>query len=69
MKAAQLRDMTVEELQQKEKDLSSELFNLRFQLATNQLENPMSLPLTRKDLARVKTIIAEKGSAAEEETP
>ncbi len=69
MKTAQLRDMTVEELQQKEKDLSSELFNLRFQLATNQLENPMSLSLTRKDLARVKTIIAEKSTAAKEDTP
>ena len=42
-----------------------ELFNLRFQLATNQLENPMRLPLTKKDLARVKTVIAQKKRAAE----
>ena len=66
MKAGELRDMTVDELRQKEKDLSQELFNLRFQLATNQLDNPMRLPLTRKDLARVKTIISEKQSFSEE---
>lgn len=60
MKASELRDLTLDELRQKESDLSTELFNLRFQLATNQLENPMRLPLTRKDLARVKTVIAQK---------
>jgi len=60
MKASELRDLTLDELRRKESDLSAELFNLRFQLATNQLENPMRLPLTRKDLARVKTIIAQK---------
>ncbi|UCF31212.1 MAG: 50S ribosomal protein L29 [bacterium] len=65
MKAGALRDMTIEELIQKEKDLYAELFNLRFQLATNQLENPMRLPLTKKDLARVKTIIAEKRQSSE----
>jgi large subunit ribosomal protein L29 len=66
MKASELRDMTIDELRQKEKDLSQELFNLRFQLATNQLENAMRLPSTRKDLARVKTIISEKQSLSEE---
>ena len=60
MKASELRDLTVDELRQKESDLNAELFNLRFQLATNQLENPMRLPLTKKDLARVKTLIAQK---------
>lgn len=60
MKASELRDLTLDELRQKESDLSTELFNLRFQLATNQLENPMRLPLTKKDLARVKTVIAQK---------
>ena len=60
MKAAELRDLTLDELLRKETELSAELFNLRFQLATNQLENPMRLPLTRKTLARVKTVIAEK---------
>jgi large subunit ribosomal protein L29 len=60
-----MRDLTLDELRQKEQDLDVELFNLRFQLATSQLENPMRLPLTRKDLARVKTIIAEKERTAE----
>jgi large subunit ribosomal protein L29 len=64
MKASELRDLTLDELRRKESDLSAELFNLRFQLATNQLENPMRLPLTRKDLARVKTIIAQKEQSA-----
>lgn len=59
MKASELRDLTLDELRQKEGDLNAELFNLRFQLATNQLENPMRLPLTKKDLARVKTVIAQ----------
>jgi large subunit ribosomal protein L29 len=65
MKAAELRDLTLEELLRRETDLSTELFNLRFQLATNQLENPMRLPLTRRDLARVKTVIAQKRQTSE----
>lgn len=65
MKASDLRDLTLDELRQKETDLHAELFNLRFQLATSQLENPMRLPLTKKDLARVKTVIAQKERSAE----
>lgn len=65
MKASELRDLTLDELRQKESDLSAELFNLRFQIATNQLENPMRLPLAKKDLARVKTVIAQKERSAE----
>jgi len=65
MKPSELRDLTLDELRQKESDLNAELFNLRFQLATNQLENPMRLPLTKKDLARVKTVIAQKEQLAE----
>ena len=65
MKPSELRDLTLGELRQKESDLNAELFNLRFQLATNQLENPMRLPLTKKDLARVKTVIAQKEQSAE----
>ena len=65
MKPSELRDLTLDELRQKESDLNAELFNLRFQLATNQLENPMRLPLTKKDLARVKTVIAQKEQMAE----
>ena len=65
MKASELRDLTLDELRQRESDLRTELFNLRFQLATNQLENPMRVPLTKKDLARVKTVIAQKERSAE----
>jgi len=60
MKASELRELTVEELKQQEQDLSEELFNLRFQLATAQLENKMRIPQVKKDLARVKTLIREK---------
>jgi len=65
VKATELRDLTLDELRQKESDLNAELFNLRFQLATNQLENPMRLPITKKDLARVKTVITQKERSAE----
>ena len=65
MKASELIDLTLDELRQKESDLNAELFNLRFQLATNQMENPMRLPLTKKDLARVKTVIGQKERSAE----
>jgi large subunit ribosomal protein L29 len=60
MKASELRELTVEELKQRESDLSEELFNLRFQLATAQLENKMRVPQVKKDLARVKTLIKER---------
>lgn len=60
MKASELRDMTAEELEQKLRGLKEELFNLRFQLATNQLENPMRLREVRRDIARVKTILRER---------
>ena len=60
MKAAEIREMKQEELEAKLKDLKAELFNLRFQHAINQLENPMRLGAVKKDIARVKTIIREK---------
>jgi large subunit ribosomal protein L29 len=60
MKAAELRDLTIEELRQKEKDFLEELFNLKFRHATSQLENTMSIPKLRKDIARVKTVMLEK---------
>ncbi len=59
MKASEIRELTAEELNQKLADLKAELFNLRFQLAINQLENPMRIPAVKKDIARVKTIIRE----------
>ena len=60
MKAKELRDMTEVELNKQLKDLKAELFNLRFQHAINQLDNPLRLQIVRKDIARVKTVIREK---------
>lgn len=65
MKARELRELSVEELRQKEQDLTAELFNLKFQHATGQLENTERLPQVRKDLARVKTILRERELAAQ----
>lgn len=59
MKAKELRDLTYEELLKKENDLQEELFNLRFRLATGQLDNPMELRSVKKDIARVKTVIRQ----------
>jgi large subunit ribosomal protein L29 len=60
VKAKELRELTVDELKQKEKDLAGELFNLKFQLATNQLSNTMKVVEVKRDIARVKTMIREK---------
>ena len=60
MKVKEIRDMTEAELNAKLVDLKSELFNLRFQHATNQLDNPMRLVSLKNDIARVKTILREK---------
>lgn len=57
MKAKEIRELTAKELTDKLADLKAELFNLRFQRAINQLENPMRLNLVKKDIARVKTQI------------
>ena len=59
MKAAEIRELTADELNTKLADLKAELFNLRFQLAINQLDNPMRISAVKKDLARVKTVIRE----------
>ena len=59
MKTDEMRDMTHAELDQRLAELKGELFNLRFQLATGQLENPLRIRSVRKDIARVKTIIRE----------
>lgn len=60
MKASNIRAMNDKELQDELKELKSELFKLRFQHATNQLENPMKLKFVKKDIARVKTEIRER---------
>ena len=59
MKAAELRDKTVEELNTELAKLREELFNLRFQHAVNQLENPMRIKTVKKDIARVLTVLRE----------
>lgn len=60
MKANEFRQLSTQELGSKLTELKGELFNLRFQLATGQLDNPMRIKLVRKDIARVKTIIREE---------
>ena len=60
MKASDLRDLSVEELQTKLTELKTELFNLRFQLAVNQLENSNRLGAVKKDIARVSTILRQR---------
>ena len=67
MKASELRESSVEELEVKLKDLKEELFNLRFQLAVNQLENPARIKAVKKDIARVSTVIREFELAESEE--
>jgi len=63
MKASEIRDLSERELAEKLSDLKAELFNLRFQHAINQLENPMRLNHVKKDIARVKTIIRQREHA------
>ncbi|OPL07718.1 MAG: 50S ribosomal protein L29 [delta proteobacterium ML8_F1] len=59
MKAKEFRDMTGNELNTKLLDLKNELFNLRFQLATGQLDNTSKIRLVKKDIARVKTVLRD----------
>ncbi len=60
MKAKEIRQMSEIELQSQLTELKTELFNLRFQLATGQLDNPLRINTVRKDIARVKTIVRER---------
>ena len=60
MKANKLRDLSDEEIKRKINDFRDELFNLRFQLATNQLDNPMRLSEVRRNIARARTILRER---------
>jgi len=60
VKANEIRQLSDAELQAKVGELKEELFNLRFQMVTGQLENPMRIRQVRKDIARVKTIIRER---------
>ncbi len=60
MKANKMRDMSISELEQKLVELKGELFNLRFQMATGQLENPLRVRDVKKSIARIKTILRER---------
>ena len=60
MKVIEIRDFTNQELESNLADLKKELFNLRFQNATNQLENPMRIVEVKKTIARIKTVLAER---------
>ncbi len=60
MKAKEIRQMSDKELNTELLDLKTELFNLRFQLATGQLDNPIKISSVRKNIARVKTIVRER---------
>ena len=62
MKATELRAMSAEDLAKKLTDLKQELFNLRFQHAINQLDNPHKIADVKKDIARVMTVLSEKNA-------
>ncbi len=64
MKAEKLREMTDVELERKQEELEQQLVNLRFQLATRQIEKPTMLREVRREIARVRTILRERGMAA-----
>ena len=60
MKASEVRDLSSDEIRQKLDEFTEELFNLRFQHATDQLENPMRLGHVKRDIARMKTVVKER---------
>ena len=64
MKASAMREMTREELMDKENELAQQLFALRLQKVTGQLENPSKIPQARRDLARVMTVLGEMDAAS-----
>ena len=66
MKINEIRDLTTEELQLKIADLKKELFTQRFNLATNNLENPMKISAIKKDIAKIMTVIREREIKGEE---
>ena len=67
MKASELRELSNDELKEREVSLSQELFNLRFKRAANQLEDKMKIRATRREIARVLTIIREKERSTKDE--
>jgi large subunit ribosomal protein L29 len=67
MKASEIRDLSADEIQQKVADLKEALFNLRFQHEIGQLENPKKIGETKKDIARLKTILNAKSQTQKED--
>ncbi len=65
MKASEIKYLTEKELETKLSELKEELFNLRFQLAVNQLDNPTRIKAVKKDIARIKTVQRERQLSAE----
>jgi large subunit ribosomal protein L29 len=63
MKVTEMRDKSVDELQMREKELSEQLFKLRFQRATGRIENPMKIREVKREIARIKTILTERSRA------
>jgi large subunit ribosomal protein L29 len=68
MKIEQIREKSDEELVQLERDLREELFNLRFQLVSRQLDNPLRIRVVRRDIAKVQTIVRERQLNSEKKT-
>ncbi len=68
MKATEIRELSPKEIQQKRDELREEIFNLRFQHGIGQLENTAKLKQTRRDIARVETILREKQQTQQGET-
>lgn len=64
MKASDFRELSLDELKARERDLREEIFNLRFRLATGQLENTAKVSLAKRDLARLLTVLNEKQAQA-----
>ena len=64
MKANEIRELSVEQLNDKVLELKKDLFNLRLQHATNQLDNPTKIAEVKKDIARIKTVLRERELAA-----
>ncbi len=68
MKASEIRELTSDEMRQRLGEFTEELFNLRFQHATDQIENPMKLRYVKKDIARTKTILREREMVSSRES-
>jgi large subunit ribosomal protein L29 len=65
MKAKELREKSIDELRRTETDLAEQLFKLRFQKATGQIDNPVKIRLVRKDIARIKMVLSQRLKEAE----